>query len=434
LTFFGNRGGQRPKYVDEISRPCETAQQAMNPHLPTSPPALLGGRYRPVAKLGDGGMGVVLQAIDTHTGGFVALKILHESLAGDPESIERLRTEAEVAMLLIHPGIVRVHDLVMPPAASPPFFAMEHLTGRTLYDHVQQHAPLPVHVAIDIALQVLSALATVHRKGIVHRDVKPGNIFLCDPLEPAPTAKLIDFGIARLLPGAAQAHGLTPHTFRTREGLCLGTARYLSPEQVCGPAVDHRSDLYAMGVVLYAMLTGRGPFDHIPSTAALLQAQVAQLPVPPSTFAVAPIPRELDELVMAALAKSAEARLASAEQFSAALDDIHARLRAPVGWLRTNVFDSQALDPTPAPKSPPRPAAGALPLSRAPAPSNHLASKPQRRDPQAPAAAPGENAASSVAAMALPPAPRQRLVLAVAFVLAAVVVCLLIVIIARGLR
>ncbi len=312
-------------------------------------------RYRRIALLGEGGMGCVYEAEDAKTGDRVAVKVLHEKLASDTQSVERLRTEAEIPMLLQHPNIVRVLDLVFPPAVARPFFVMELLEGRSLLDHVHLDGPVPVGDAIEIARQALAGLAAAHLAGVVHRDVKLGNLFMCLARGSAPHVKLIDFGIAKLLP--IQAPGLTPHSFRTREGAYLGTAQYASPEQASGKDVDPRTDVYAMGVVLYTMLAGRGPFDDVKGTASVLRAQIDRVPEPPSKAARSPVPPELDELIMNALAKNAEERLASADRFAAALEDIGRRLHAPAGWLKTHLFDASefAADPTvpePAPVSP----------------------------------------------------------------------------------
>lgn len=285
-------------------------------------------------------MGCVYEAEDTKTGDRVAVKVLHERLVSDKQSVERLRTEAEVPMLVQHPNIVRVLDLVVDPAPARPFFVMELLDGRSLLDHIHVSGPVAVGDALEIARQALSGLGAVHRAGVVHRDVKPGNLILCKSEGAAPRVKLIDFGIAKLLP--TRAEGLTPHSFRTQEGAYLGTAHYASPEQASGKPVDARTDIYAMGVVLYTMLAGRGPFDDVRGTVSVLRAHIDRLPDPPSAWARTPVPPELDDLVLSALAKNVEERLASADRFASALEDIGRRLCAPAGWMKTHVFDASA--------------------------------------------------------------------------------------------
>ena len=312
----------------------------MNPRKKPGPEELLAGTpFRFVAMLGEGGMGLVLRVEDTRQHDrHVAVKMLHEHLVRDSESLERFRTEAEIAGLLEHPNIVEVQELRMPPAVARPYFVMEALAGESLVGRLRRTGALDVHEAIDIAIQALEGLAAAHGAGIVHRDVKPGNIFLCNESERT-VVKILDFGIAKLLPHDRNGKQLTPHTFKTRKGLFVGTALYASPEQARGQDVDRRTDLYAMGHVLYNMLTARAPFGKIKGTKDLLVVQTSKMPDPPSRLARSPVPPELDDLVMAALAKRPEDRLASAEQFIEALEDIRDRLQAPTGWLRTHLFD-----------------------------------------------------------------------------------------------
>jgi serine/threonine-protein kinase len=314
----------------------------MEAATPTKTDPLRGTPFRALASLGQGGMGSVWRAESVRTGQQVAVKVLHDHLQADLDSLERFRTEAEVARLLDHPNVVRVLELAMPPAVERPYYAMELLTGESLVDRLHRAGTLPVLEAIEIAHQLLDALGAVHAAGIVHRDIKPGNVFLCGD-DRVFTVKLIDFGIAKVLPLAQHPEdprGLTPRTLPTREGAFVGTALYASPEQAVGDVVDRRADLYAVGHVLYNMLTGRSPFGRERGTTALLRMQTGRMPDPPSKRAKAPIPPELDDLVMAALAKRREERFASAEQFAEALEEIAARLRAPTGWLRTHVFDA----------------------------------------------------------------------------------------------
>ncbi|MFW5739819.1 MAG: serine/threonine-protein kinase [Myxococcota bacterium] len=188
-----------------------------------------GGRYALVRKLGEGGMGVVWEAADRRTGERVALKHLRPSFDGDRESLERLRTEAEIPMLLDHPRIVRVLSLGFPPDHDRAFFVMELLRGRTLDLQIGRGGPLPVADALDIVIQALDGLAAAHGAGVVHRDVKLGNLFVCEPGDGSPSVKIIDFGIAKLLGPRSAALGLAPHSFRTQEGEYLGTTRYAAP-------------------------------------------------------------------------------------------------------------------------------------------------------------------------------------------------------------
>lgn len=301
---------------------------------------LQGTPFRFISVLGEGGMGIVLEAEDLRCPGErVAVKLLHERLVADVENLERFRTEAEVAGLLNHPNIVQVLELRMPPAVRRPYYVMELLRGESLVDRLHRCGALDVDDAVDICIQALRGLAAVHAAGVVHRDVKPGNLFLCGAGGET-VVKLLDFGIAKLMAAGAGDRKLTPHSFRTREGSFVGTALYASPEQGRGLNVDRRTDLYAMGNVLYNMLTGRSPFGKIRGTKELLVAHQVTMPEPPSKLARSPVPPELDDIVMAALAKRTEDRLGTAEQFIEALEDIRTRMRASTGWLRTQAFDT----------------------------------------------------------------------------------------------
>ncbi len=312
------------------------------PYRPEDDP-LRGTRYRATSVLGEGGMGIVWRAIKRETGERVAVKVLHDDFVHEPAYLERFRTEAEVAGLIDHPHVVRVLELRMPPSVPRPYFVMERLYGETVLDRLKRTGALPVDEVVRIALQVLDGLSAVHAMGVVHRDIKPGNVFLCHDSGTV-VVKLLDFGIAKLLPEEERAPQLTPHSFETGEGTFLGTALYASPEQARGEEVDRRTDVFAVGHVLYNMLTGRSPYGRVKETDALLRLQQTKTPPPPSDLARSPVPPELDELVMAALAKPAEDRFASAEAFAEALEDVAGNLARPAGWLATQFFDPRRVD------------------------------------------------------------------------------------------
>jgi serine/threonine protein kinase len=205
------------------------------------------GPYRVLAELGRGGTGVVLKAHDEALGRSVALKVLRPELA-TPAARSRLLREARCAARFRHDHVVTVHAVVDPPDGLP-YLVLEYLAGPTLAERVRSRQPLPPREAAALAAQVADALAAAHAAGLLHRDVKPGNVLL-----DAATgrAKLVDFGLARV---AEQASGLT------REGHLAGTPAYMSPEQVRRPeAVDARADIYGLGATLYELLTGEPPF------------------------------------------------------------------------------------------------------------------------------------------------------------------------------
>ena len=210
----------------------------------------LGGRYRVDRKLAGGGMGVVYEATDTRIDRKVAVKVVHSHYAHDARIIERFRREAEAAGGLEHPHIVQITDFLEPPDG-PPFLVMELLQGEPLSELIKRERTLPAERAAFIAWQVLDALGAAHAAGIVHRDLKPANIFLTTVAGLHDVVKLVDFGVAQL-------HGSTKKL--TLLGDMIGTPSFMSPEQVTGAAVDGRTDLYSLGVVLYGCLVGAPPF------------------------------------------------------------------------------------------------------------------------------------------------------------------------------
>ena len=225
--------------------------------------ALLGGRYRVGRKLGEGGMGAVYEGLQEDLARSVALKILHPHLAADEELRGRFRREARVVARLGHPNVVQISDFQV-NEGEPPFFVMELLHGESLRDLMRRSVCLEPSRVAYIAVQVLSALEAAHRANVVHRDIKPDNIFLERTSVQADIVKVLDFGVAKLL---AEGDG-SPKL--TRSGLVVGTLASMSPEQALGDPVDGRADLYSLAAVMYLALAGRKPFDGA-TTAALLR-------------------------------------------------------------------------------------------------------------------------------------------------------------------
>jgi serine/threonine-protein kinase len=266
-----------------------------------APDTLVDGRYRIIRRLGSGGMADVYCAEDTQLGRQVALKLLYRRFAEDSEFVERFRREASSAAGLQHPNVVQVFDRGEWDGTY--YIAMEYLTGRNLKQVVRDHGALEPALAVDLTIQILKAARFAHRRGIVHRDIKPHNVIVDDEGR----AKVTDFGIARA--GASDM---------TETGSIMGTAQYLSPEQAQGHPVDARADLYSIGVVLYELLCGAPPFDaESPVTIAL--KQVSEEPVPPMRRNPAVSPA-LDAVVMRALRKDPAQRFQDADAFIAALE------------------------------------------------------------------------------------------------------------------
>ena len=265
-------------------------------------PAVLGGRYRLGCVLARGGMAEVWEAHDSLLDRPVAVKVPLPHLRTQPDFMARFRREAVAAARLNHPNVVAVYDTGDDPDLGA-YIVMELVPGPSLRDVIRSDGALPVEQAVEVAGQVADALEFAHSRGVVHRDVKPANVLLSPG-----GVKVADFGIAK---AALDADDLT------QTNLMLGTARYLAPEQVEGRPLDARSDVYALGVVLYEMLCGRAPFDA-DSDLALAVKHLTAEPGPPSE-ANPEVPAWLDAVVMSTLAKDPEGRFQSAAALHRAL-------------------------------------------------------------------------------------------------------------------
>ena len=307
-------------------------------------PYTLADRYRLVSHLATGGMSDVYLAVDLALGRRVAVKILPRSHSEDDSFVRRFRREAQSAANLNHPNIVGIYD--WGEAEGAYFMVMELVEGDCLRDITREGRPFPPRRAVEIARQVVLALAIAHRLGVIHRDVKPGNIMLT----PDGTVKVADFGIAR---------AWNQSTELTQTGSVIGTATYFSPEQAQGKPADMRSDIYSLGVVLYEMLVGRPPFRG--ETPMSVAYQHVSAEVPPPSHRNPDLPPELDAIVLRALSKDPDNRYRDTEPF---LQDLEA-------WLRGEELPGAALEQPSVAPPPPRQAPvlvrQPVPVSRAPA-------------------------------------------------------------------
>src|SRR5262245_25980333 len=271
--------------------------------------------YRIIEQLGAGGMGVVYKAEDVRLHRSVALKFLSDDMARESEGLSRFRREARIASGLNHPNICTIYDIGEQDGRA--FIAMEHLEGSTLKEAIAAHSRLDMNTVLTLGIEIADALDAAHSAGIVHRDIKPANLFIT----PRGHAKVLDFGLAKAQPVRVDVDSPTLSSVATHRGLVLGTAAYMAPEQAAGAAVDHRVDIWALGVVLYEMATGTRPFAAV------------RLPVENAP--------ELERIISRCLEIDRERRYQHAseirsdlERLKALVDSARGAISPPVGRLR----------------------------------------------------------------------------------------------------
>ncbi|MGO8966801.1 protein kinase domain-containing protein [Mycobacterium sp.] len=273
--------------------------------------ALLDGRYRVATKIATGGTSTVYRGLDTRLDRPVALKVMDSRYAGDQQFLTRFQLEARTVARLKDPGLVAVYDQGLD--ARHPFLVMELVEGGTLRELLTERGPMPPHAVAAVLRPVLGGLAAAHRAGLVHRDVKPENVLISDEGE----VKIVDFGLVR----AVAAAGITSTS------VILGTAAYLSPEQVRDGDASPRSDVYATGIVTYELLTGQTPFTGDSALTVAYQRLDTDV-LPPGTV-INGVPAQFDELVGRATARDPADRYADAQDMAAELDAIVGELHLP---------------------------------------------------------------------------------------------------------
>jgi serine/threonine-protein kinase len=384
-------------------------------------------------------MGEVFAATDVQSGAPAVVKLLRASLTGN--MTERFRLEAQVLAKLTHDNVVKVIDSGTTGDGARPYLVMERLSGLPLETVLKERNTLPAPEACDIARQVLAGLGYVHERGIVHRDIKPDNLFVCSD----GTVKLLDFGVIKLVEALTGVMQIAP----TQAGLAVGTPRYLSPEQAIGDPVDARTDVYAVGCVLYRMLAGRGPFDQHKSVVQMLMAHVHEAPEPPSKHVSTPLDARVDAIVLQALEKPPARRHQSAGEMAAQLAELaqpHAAARVGASQPLPDNAPTQALPAMPmmsAPSAadgsdvpaamPPRtPETVAMAEVAAPMALSHDGSALPRVAVTQSGALGASLEAHALDTRAVPPAPLPRGVLAAALI-ASALVTIVIDLLARGL-
>ena len=338
---------------------CPADQTGLQSSREFQPGMIIRNKYEIVARIGIGGMGAVYKGRHLTFNEFCAIKVVNDSIAGDANFLQRFQTEAVVTRKLRHPNAVRVDDFDYTDDGRP-FIVMELVEGRNVGEILQAEGPLRVARAVRIASQVARALGAAHKLGFVHRDIKPGNIVLAVDEQGQETAKVLDFGIAKLRQAAGDAQ-----TGMTMTGMVVGTPLYMSPEQFmgkkAGEEIDGRTDLYSLGVVLYQMVTARLPFEGDTLYSIMMQHMQGTVCPPDELVPELNIPPALSRVILKSIDKSRDLRFQNAEEFIAALEQVAsdtpsgARVEVPVTGVPSVAPTpaSRSSQVTPAPPTPP---------------------------------------------------------------------------------
>jgi serine/threonine-protein kinase len=300
---------------------CPADQTGLQSTSEFQPGMIIRNKYEILDQIGIGGMGVVYRGRHLTFNEMCAIKVVNEGVAGDTNFLQRFQTEAVVTRKLRHPNAVRVDDFDYTDDGRP-FIVMELVEGKNIGEILLEQGPFAVPRALRIVTQAAQALGAAHNLGVVHRDIKPGNIILTVDAQGQEMAKVLDFGIAKLRE-AAGADGKS--SGMTMTGMLVGTPLYMSPEQFMGKKggeIDGRTDIYSLGVVLYQMVTGQAPFDGDTLYSLMLQHMEGNVKPPHERVPELHLPATLSDVILKAIDKSREQRFQTAEEFIAAMDQI----------------------------------------------------------------------------------------------------------------
>ncbi len=365
---------------------CGRATSTTQPTTGNAPPGQaadltgreIGGRFRIHAKLGEGGMGAVYRGEQISLKRKVAVKLLRPELSRDPAIVRRFNAEAEAVAKLSHPNTVAIFDFGQ-DADGTLFIAMEYCEGRSLRQELTQ-GPIPAARALHIASQVAASLSDAHRHGIVHRDLKPDNVMLTERGKDKDVVRVLDFGIAKLRDEQNKAT-VNP---MTQAGDLVGTPQYMAPEQIRGESVDGRTDVYALGAILYEMVTGRMLVEG-PTVMAILSRHLLEMPEPPTRRRPdLPIPPAIDALTMEMLAKEPPRRIASMELVTDRIAGVQAQLgvASPVPTPPRTMSRPPGVPNTLPPGMFPPPTGYAQPMHPPPPPQAHVPTHMHGYQPQ----------------------------------------------------
>jgi len=290
----------------DVCPDCRVRLVTLNPMLGST----IEGKFRIDQQLGRGAMGTVYRATQLNLERPVAVKVMRSDILSNPVAIERFKREALAIARLKHPRIVSIYDYGVAPEVGA-YIVMEYLEGRPLNAEVKDRGRLPIDQAIRWMRQICSAVAVAHSAGVIHRDLKPHNIFL-ETTQDGPFVKVLDFGLAKLQRGAEEGVGSL-----TKSGTLVGSPPYMSPEQCEDLPLDAQSDIYSLGCVFYEMVAGRPPFVGSSPIDTLVK-HMNEVPAPPSAYS-AEIPEGVDSVLLKALAKHKQDRYGSASDFGQAL-------------------------------------------------------------------------------------------------------------------